>query len=209
MHSNVRRAIAVSIATTSAILCLTACSKKSSSDSSTNASTTAANAASNSSATTGAGTVDSSKSKVAFLMPDEASTRYELHDHPGFVTQMKKDRPACSVLYNDADGDASKQQQQFNAAITQGAKVIVLDAVDTTAAASLVNTAHSQGVKVVAYDRPIPSAKADFYVSFDNEKIGTLIAQSLVTKLKQGRRLWRRRGSAARLLDSGRRSSVS
>lgn len=126
-----------------------------------------------------------SKAKVAFLMPDEASTRYEEHDHPGFVAQMKKDCPDCSVLYNNANGDATKQQQQFNSAIVQGAKVIVIDAVDTSAAVSLVHSAQAQHVFVIAYDRPIPQAKADYYVSFDNEKIGTLIAKSLVDKLKQ------------------------
>ena len=56
--------------------------------------------------------------KVAFLMPDQGSTRYEEHDRPGFEAQMKKLCPDCTVLYNNADGDAAKQQQQFNAAIT-------------------------------------------------------------------------------------------
>lgn len=122
--------------------------------------------------------------KVAFLMPDHGSTRYEEHDRPGFEQQMKKLCPDCTVLYNNADADASKQQQQFNAALTEGAKAIVLDAVDTTAAVSLVKQAQSQGVYVVAYDRPIPEAQADFYVSYDNEKIGELISKSLVDHLK-------------------------
>jgi D-xylose transport system substrate-binding protein len=121
---------------------------------------------------------------VAFLMPDQASTRYEQHDHPGFVAQMKKDCPKCTVLYNNADADASKQQQQFNSALTQGAKVVVLDPVDSSAAASLVQQAHSRGVKVIAYDRPITATQADYYVSFDNEKIGSLISSSLVQHLK-------------------------
>ncbi|MBO1765947.1 sugar ABC transporter substrate-binding protein [Allobranchiibius sp. GilTou38] len=122
--------------------------------------------------------------KIAFLMPDEASTRYEQHDRPGFVAELKKVCPTCTPLYNNATGDASKQQQQFNAALTQGAKVIVLDPVDSTAASSLVSAAHSKGVKVIAYDRPIPQAKPDFYVSFNNEEIGKSIAQSLVQDLK-------------------------
>jgi D-xylose transport system substrate-binding protein len=59
----------------------------------------------------------------------------------------------------------------------------VLDPVDSTAAASLVQQARAQGVPVIAYDRPIPDAAPDFYVSFDNEAIGSLIAQSLVDHL--------------------------
>jgi D-xylose transport system substrate-binding protein len=122
--------------------------------------------------------------KIAFLMPDQASTRYEEHDHPGFVAEMKKLCPTCEVLYQNADGDAARQQQQFNSVISQGAKAIVIDPVDSTAAASLVKQAQERGVKIIAYDRPIPSAKADFYVSFNNEGIGKAIAQSLVARLK-------------------------
>ena len=68
--------------------------------------------------------------------------------------------------------------------MSQGAKAIVLDPVDSTAAASLVKQAQGQGIKVIAYDRPIPSTPADFYVSFNNEEIGKSIAKSLVDHLK-------------------------
>jgi D-xylose transport system substrate-binding protein len=122
--------------------------------------------------------------KIAFLMPDEGSTRYEEHDRPGFVAEVKKLCPTCTVLYQNADADASRQQQQFNSVISQGAKAIIIDPVDSTAAASLVHMAQEQGIKVIAYDRPIPSAKADYYVSFNNEEIGKVIAQSLVQHLK-------------------------
>ena len=121
---------------------------------------------------------------VAFLMPDQSSTRYEEHDHPGFVAEMQKQCPSCKVLYQNADGDAARQQQQFNSVISQGAKAIVLDPVDSTAAASLVKQAQGQGIKVIAYDRPIPSTPADYYVSFNNEEIGKSIAASLVKHLK-------------------------
>lgn len=97
---------------------------------------------------------------------------------------MKKLCAGCKVIYQNANGDASRQQQQFNSAISQGAKAIVLDPVDSTAAASLVKLAQSQGVRVIAYDRPIPSAAADYYVSFNNEEIGKMIAKSLVDHLK-------------------------
>lgn len=121
---------------------------------------------------------------VGFLMPDQASTRYEVADAPGFVDGMKEQCPDCEVVYQNADGDATKQQQQFNSLISRGAKVIVLDPVDSSAAAGLVQQAQGQGVKVIAYDRPIPDVPADYYVSFDNEAIGKSIATSLVEKLE-------------------------
>ena len=72
---------------------------------------------------------------VAFLMPDQASTRYEEHDYPGFKAEMEKLCPDCTVIYQNANADVALQQQQFNSVIAQGAKVIVLDPVDSAAAA--------------------------------------------------------------------------
>jgi D-xylose transport system substrate-binding protein len=97
---------------------------------------------------------------------------------------MKELCPDCTVIYQNANADVALQQQQFNSVIAQGAKIVVLDPVDSSAAAGLVQIGQSQGVKVIAYDRPVPDVPADFYVSFDNKGIGSAIAQSLVDHLK-------------------------
>ncbi|MFI7129781.1 sugar ABC transporter substrate-binding protein [Nonomuraea sp. NPDC050153] len=133
--------------------------------------------------TSGGGAVQNAK--VAFLMPDLASTRYELADRPLFEAKMKQLCPTCEVIYQNADSDAAKQQQQANSALAQGVKAIVIDPVDSAAAATIVKSAQSQQVPVIAYDRPIPATPADYYISFDNEKIGAMIAQSLVDHLKK------------------------
>lgn len=121
--------------------------------------------------------------EIAFLMPDRASTRYEEQDSPLFKKKVAELCEGCEVMYQNADGDASKQQQQVESMVARGVDVIVIDAVDTTAAASSVQSAQSSGIKVVTYDRPVPKVSADFYVSFDNKEIGKLIAQSLVDHL--------------------------
>ncbi|MBT2497524.1 sugar ABC transporter substrate-binding protein [Agromyces sp. ISL-38] len=121
--------------------------------------------------------------KIAFLMPDLASTRYEQQDSPLFTAKMEELCPDCEVIYQNADSDPAKQQQQADSAIAQGVKVIVLDAVDTKAAASIVVNAQSQSIPVITYDRPIVDTPADYYVSFDNEGIGELISTSLVEGL--------------------------
>ena len=107
-------------------------------------------------------------------MPDQGSTRYELYDHPLFEKKLKELCPDCDVLYSNADADPAKQQQQATSAITQGAKVMVIDPVDAAAMSSTVQQAKARGIKVISYDRPFPKLPADFYVSFDNEKIGKL-----------------------------------
>ena len=121
--------------------------------------------------------------KIAFLMPDLASTRYEQQDKPLFEAKIAELCPTCEVIYSNADASADTQQQQANSAIAQGVDAIVIDAVDSKAAASIVVAANAAEIPIIAYDRPIPDQKADYYVSFDNEGIGEKIAQSLVDNL--------------------------
>jgi D-xylose transport system substrate-binding protein len=186
-----RRAVASVAILAAAALSTAGCSTKTttsaagpSSVAGASSSTASTASASGSGSVSGTGTAGSGTAKIAFLMPDEASTRYELYDHPAFVSKVRALCPGCSVIYNNADADAAKQQEQADSAIAQGVKAIVIDSVDSTAAASIVNEAHEKHIFVIAYDRPIPSAKPDFYVSFDNQKIGALIAQSLIDHLK-------------------------
>jgi len=60
----------------------------------------------------GGGGGGAKNAKIAFLMPDTASTRYELSDKPLFEKRLKEICSGCSVLYQNADSDAAKQQQQ-------------------------------------------------------------------------------------------------
>lgn len=120
---------------------------------------------------------------IALLLPESKTTRYESLDRPLFEKSLKAACPDCKIIYSNADQDAAKQQQQAEAALTQGANVLVLDPVDGKAAASIVNSAKGQSVPVIAYDRAI--AGANYYVSFDNETVGKLQATSLVTFIKK------------------------
>jgi D-xylose transport system substrate-binding protein len=121
--------------------------------------------------------------KIALLLPENKTARYEAFDKPMFEAAVKSGCPDCEVLYSNANQDAAKQQQQAEAAITQGANVLVLDAVDGKSAATIVQNAKSQGVPVVAYDRFI--AGSDYYVSFDNKKVGELQGTGLVDAMKK------------------------
>ena len=63
--------------------------------------------------------------------------------------------------------------------------MLVLDPVDAASAAAIVKQAKAKDVPVISYDRLINDADVDYYISFDNEKVGKLQAQSLVDKLKR------------------------
>ena len=121
--------------------------------------------------------------KIALLLPETKTTRYETFDKPYFEAAVKAACADCEVLYSNANQDAAKQQQQAEAALTQGANVLVLDPVDGKAAASVVASAKASGVPVVAYDRFIDGA--DYYVSFDNETVGKTQASTLVDIMKK------------------------
>src|SRR5690242_11563017 len=107
--------------------------------------------------------------KIALLLPESKTTRYEALDRPLFTEALKAACGNCELIYSNADQDASKQQQQAEAALTQGANVLVLDPVDGKAAAAVVSSAKGQNVPVVAYDRFIENA--NYYVSFENEAV--------------------------------------
>src|SRR3954451_16286342 len=145
----------------------------------------------NDSGSTGAATSTAAKSStgsgkggsIALLLPETKTTRYELHDRPSFVAKVQALCPDCTVDYANANQDPVRQQQQAEAAITKGAKVLVLDAVDAKAAVATVNRAKAANIPVIAYDRLITGAPISYYVSFDNVKVGKLQAQTLVDKI--------------------------
>ena len=122
---------------------------------------------------------------IALLLPESKTARYESQDRPNFERKVKELCSDCEIIYSNADQDAAKQQQQAEAALTQGAKVMVLDPVDAASAGAIVQRAKQQQVPVISYDRLITDADIDYYISFDNEQVGKLQGETLVKKLKE------------------------
>ncbi|WP_433244080.1 sugar ABC transporter substrate-binding protein [Streptosporangium sp. CA-135522] len=120
---------------------------------------------------------------IALFLPESKTTRYEAFDRPLFEAKVKQLCPACKLLYSNADQDAAKQQQQVEAALTQGADVLVLDAVDAAAVAPLVNQAKQKKIPVIAYDRLISGIGYDYFVSFNNVRVGEMQGQALLDAL--------------------------
>lgn len=120
--------------------------------------------------------------KIALLLPESKTARYESFDRPYFEKRITE-LGDYEVLYSNADQDAAKQQSQAEAALASGVAVLVLDPVDSAAAVSIVTAANAQGVPVVSYDRLVAGGRLDFYVSFDNERVGVLQGSALIDKL--------------------------
>jgi D-xylose transport system substrate-binding protein len=117
--------------------------------------------------------------KVAVLLPDsKSSVRWETVDRP--FLQQAFEAAGVEVEIQNAEGDKATQQQQAEQAITNGAKVLLLVNLDSGSGAAIAANAKSQDVKVIDYDRLTLDGDSDYYVSFDNEKVGQLQGQGLV-----------------------------
>jgi D-xylose transport system substrate-binding protein len=119
---------------------------------------------------------------IALLLPESKTARYESQDRPLFETKFKELCSGCEIIYSNADQDTNKQQQQAEAALTKGVKVLVLDPVDGKSAANIAAKAQAQGVKVLSYDR-LTMGPIDAYISFDNERVGKLQGEALLKAL--------------------------
>ena len=85
-----------------------------------------------------------------------------------------------------SDYDASLQSTQIENLASQGAKVIVILPSDSEALATAIERVKATGVKIISYDRLIKNTAIDFYISFDNVKVGELEASSVVSVASSG-----------------------
>ncbi len=128
--------------------------------------------------------------KIALLLPETKTARYETQDLPDFKRRLNElGLNDQNLIYSNANQDAATQQQPAEAALTNGARVLVLDPVDSDAAARIADLAKSKNVPVIAYDRLIKGSDGvTYYVSFDAEQVGKLQGLALLAALpKEGR----------------------
>ncbi|MFG1919313.1 substrate-binding domain-containing protein [Micromonospora sp. NPDC048898] len=102
-----------------------------------------------------------------------------------FTNGLKEAGFQGDVQYAGASTTVADQQAQITAMVTKGAKVIVIGATDAAQLSTQVAAAHTAGVKVIAYDRLITNTPdLDYYVAFDNFKVGQLQGQALLDGMK-------------------------
>ncbi len=126
-----------------------------------------------------AATAASGDCKIALLLPENSDVRFDKADRPFFTDEVKKQAPDCEVLYYNAANDPVQQQQQAETAMTLGAKVLVLDAVNQASAATIVAQAQKRGIKTIAHDR-VSNGPVAMRITFDNMSVGQLQAKTLV-----------------------------
>jgi len=153
---------------------------------------TACGSANNGGTTTGSGTTSTTSvtngkncKKVGVLLPETASSaRWDGYDKPLLEKLIPQMLPGATVDYNNAQGSADTQQTQAQADLTKGDCILVVAASDSIKAATIVTLAKAKGVPVIAYDRLIYSNDLNYYVSFDNTKVGALQGQYIADHYK-------------------------
>jgi D-xylose transport system substrate-binding protein len=124
-------------------------------------------------------TAGKASGKVGVILPDTtSSTRYELYDKP-LLEQALGDAGITADVQN-AQGDKNKFASIAQSMIGDGDKVLIIDSIDAASGAGVEALADQAGVTVIDYDRVNLGGTAPYYVSFDNEDVGKLQAQTLI-----------------------------
>jgi putative multiple sugar transport system substrate-binding protein len=137
--------------------------------------------AGSSSSGSGGGSQNAADQTIGVAMPTQTSERW-IADGKAVKSQLEKEGYKVDLQF--AGDDIPTQSQQVDQMITQGADLLIVAAIDGTALGSQLQAAADQGIPVISYDRLIrDSPNVDFYVSFDNYKVGVAQATALLTGL--------------------------
>ena len=121
--------------------------------------------------------------KIGMAIDDLRLERWQ-KDRDIFV--KKAESLGAKVFVQSANGNEETQMSQIENMINRGVDVLVIIPYNGQVLSNVVKEAKQEGIKVLAYDRMINDADIDFYISFDNEKVGELQAKALVDIVPQG-----------------------
>ncbi|PPT92030.1 sugar ABC transporter substrate-binding protein [Xanthomonas theicola] len=130
---------------------------------------------------TAAASTDNKGALVGVAMPTKVSERW-IKDGNAVKEELEKLGYKVDLEY--ADNKIPQQVLQVSNMITKGAKVLVIASIDGGSLSDQLDAAAKAGIKVISYDRLLTGNKnVDYYVSFDNYKVGVDQANSLLTGL--------------------------
>lgn len=121
------------------------------------------------------------KGLIGISMPEKTTLRW-IQDGDELKRQLEQKGYTVDMQY--AGDDIPNQLAQLENMVTKGAKALVIAALDGTTLSTVLQQAHDDGAKVIAYDRLIKgSPNVDYYTTFDNFKVGVLQAESILSGL--------------------------
>jgi len=132
-------------------------------------------------ADSGAGGGETGDTLVGIAMPTRSLQRWN-NDGEHLQTLLQEEGFETSLQY--ADNKVEQQITQIQNMINDGAKVLVIAAIDGTALGPVLQTAADADIRVLAYDRLINGTEnVDYYATFDNELVGTMQGQFIEEQL--------------------------
>jgi D-xylose transport system substrate-binding protein len=120
---------------------------------------------------------------IGAILPDTVtSTRYVEFDAPDLTTAMTDaGLTASQISVVNAHGSDATEFSDAQADVTNGDKVIIMDPLDAGVGAKIESYAKAHSVAVIDYDRLTLGGSRTYYVSFNNEVVGTLIGNGFVS----------------------------
>ena len=141
------------------------------------------------------------KTKVGLSFSDFATERWK--NEANLMTKLLNDK-GYDVIVQEAAHDVKLQNDQIDNMVSQGVKGLIIIAEDGDAAATAVDKAAKDGVKVIAYDRLIKTQNIAAYISFDNVEVGRQEALGVMTALGiPGSTTWTKANPAKIILSGG------
>jgi D-xylose transport system substrate-binding protein len=127
----------------------------------------------------GSGSGSTAKGKVGVILPDTKSSQRWGTDDPKFL-KAAFDAAGIQVDIQNAQGDKTQFQTIADGMISSGVKVLMIVNLDSGTGKAVLDKAKAAGIATIDYDRLTLNGGADYYVSFDNVKVGELQGQGLV-----------------------------
>jgi D-xylose transport system substrate-binding protein len=168
-----RRIMTTAVLAGSLLLSVAACGGD---DSTSGGGTAAGTTASGASGSSGGGAA--AAGKIGVILPDTVSSpRWESADRPQLEAAFK----AAGVEYtiDNAQADAQRMQTIADQMMSSGVTVLAIVNLDSASGAAIEAKAKQQGIKTIDYDRLTLGGSADYYISYDNSKVGQLQGQGL------------------------------
>jgi len=122
--------------------------------------------------------------QVGVILPDtKSSARWETADKK-YLTDAFTAAGIQADIQN-AQNDKGAFQTIADGMIAKKVKVLIIVNLDSGSGKAVLDKAHNAGIATIDYDRLTLNGGADFYVSFDNTKVGQLQGQGLVECLAE------------------------
>lgn len=120
---------------------------------------------------------------VGVILPETAtSARWEGFDKPMLEAALKA--KGMNPHIENAQGDVQKFATLADSMINDGVKVLIIASINSELGGTVAQKANAQGIPTIDYDRLNLGGSSEYYVSFDNVKVGELQGQGLSDALK-------------------------